>query len=117
MPPKKKARKPRKTRSRRRAAKAVYEKEIVIQGASAISVSPDPVHLSRGASHRARWRHQNGNIFFAQFQGASPFAGHIFYTGKAHSGKITYTGSVPQEFKYQVGVSGYSLDPRVIIDP
>ena len=111
MSPKPKARKPRK------AATTMSERDIVIRGVSAISVSPDPIHLSRSASHRAKWRHQNGNIFFAQFQGASPFADHIFYSGKEHSGKITYTGPVPQEFKYQVGVSGYSLDPRVIIDP
>ena|ERR1700693_2245262 len=117
MSPKRKAKKSPRAKSLRKASAIKNEKEIVIQGHTVIAVSPDPLHLSRSGSEQARWKHKNGNIFFAQFQGNSPFADHIFYTGKEHSGKIVYSGQVPQEFKYQVGVTGYSLDPRVIIDP
>ncbi len=117
MSPRRKSKKSPAAKIRRKRRHFAKEKEVVIHGQSAISVNPDPLHLSRAGSEEARWKHAHGKLFFVQFQGESPFADHIFFTGKAHSGKIVYGGPCPQGFKYRAGVTGSSLDPQVIINP
>jgi hypothetical protein len=85
--------------------------QVTITPGTTISVSPDPIQISRSGNQEIEWLCSDPS-FEVEFE-STPFEHRRFNKNRPKSGKPRKTGN----FKYSVTVGGQTLDPRVIIDP
>ena len=83
-----------------------------------VSVSPDPVHVSKGKNEEVVWTCPQNLDFTVIMENGTPFNSSKFTPTVDHSGVPILTPDPGAEvyFKYLVEVGGNVVDPGVIVD-